>query len=164
METLPTRSSFLIRRVPGAVVLQSIVGVIASNDGIYFFCFSDQRTSSLRPGQGVIVNGVTNQLADGSAPVTGGDTVVIYCTGLGAVNPPVALGAAASGPTPTVQPVVVTIGGQPATVGYAGLTPGFPGLYQVNAVVPAGIAPSGQVPVVLSTAEQDSPAVTIAVR
>jgi uncharacterized protein (TIGR03437 family) len=115
-------------------------------------------------GQGVIVNGVTNALADSNAPVTGGDTLVIYCTGLGAVNPPVALGAAATGPMPTVQPVTVTIGGKPAAVSYAGLTPGFPGLYQVNAVVPAGIAPSGQVPVVLSTAGQSSPPVTMAVQ
>jgi uncharacterized protein (TIGR03437 family) len=115
-------------------------------------------------GQGVIVNGLTNRIADSSAPVTAGDTVVIYCTGLGAVNPPVALGAAATGPTPIVQPVSATIGGQTASVSYAGLTPGFPGLYQVNAVVPAGIAPSGQVPVVLSTAGQTSPVVTMAVR
>jgi uncharacterized protein (TIGR03437 family) len=115
-------------------------------------------------GQGVIVNGMTNQLADSNAPVTAGDTLVIYCTGLGAVNPPVVLGAAATGPTPTVVPVTATIGGMAAAVSYAGLTPGFPGLYQVNTVVPAGIAPSSQVPVVLSTAGQSSPAVTIAVR
>jgi uncharacterized protein (TIGR03437 family) len=80
------------------------------------------------------------------------------------VNPPAPLGAAASGPTPTVQPVTATIGGQSATVNYAGLTPGFPGLYQVNAVVPNGIAPGSQVPVILMTAGQTSPVVTIAVR
>jgi uncharacterized protein (TIGR03437 family) len=80
------------------------------------------------------------------------------------VSPPVALGAAAAGPTPTVVPVTATIGGMAAAVSYAGLTPGFPGLYQVNTVVPSGIAPSSQVPVVLSTSGQSSPAVTIAVR
>ncbi|HXP83253.1 MAG TPA: IPT/TIG domain-containing protein [Bryobacteraceae bacterium] len=121
-------------------------------------------TAESGQGQGAIVNGITNVVADSSAPVTAGDTVVIYCTGLGAVNPPVPLGTAANGPTPTVQPVTATIGGNSATVNYAGLAPGFPGLYQVNAVVPNGIAPSGQVPVVLMTAGQTSPAVTIAVR
>jgi uncharacterized protein (TIGR03437 family) len=80
------------------------------------------------------------------------------------VNPAVPLGAAANGPTPTVQPVTATIGGTNATVNYAGLAPGFPGLYQVNAVVPNGIAAGSQVPVILSTAGQTSPAVTIAVR
>jgi uncharacterized protein (TIGR03437 family) len=115
-------------------------------------------------GQGAIVNGVTNQLADSSAPVTAGDTVTIYCTGLGAVNPAVPTGAAATGPVSTVQPVTVQIGGQSASVIYAGLAPGYPGLYQVNAVVPAGITPGGQVPVMVSTAGLSSPTVTMAVR
>ena len=96
--------------------------------------------------------------------MTAGDTVVIYCTGLGAVNPPVATGTAATGPTPTVQPVTVQIGGQSASVIYAGLTPGFAGLYQVNAVVPAGVAAGSQVPVVLTTNGQSSPPVTMAIR
>jgi uncharacterized protein (TIGR03437 family) len=115
-------------------------------------------------GQGVIVNGITNQLADGGAPVKAGDIVVIYCTGLGAVNPSQAPGTAATGPTPTVQPVSVTIGGQNASVAYAGLTPGYAGLYQVNATVPDGVTAGSAVPVVLSTAGQTSPPVTIVVR
>jgi uncharacterized protein (TIGR03437 family) len=36
-----------------------------------------------------------------------------------------------------LQPITATIGGQPATVSFAGLTPGFVGLVQVNLVVPA---------------------------
>ncbi len=115
-------------------------------------------------GQGAIVNGVTNRLADSSAPVTAGDTLAIYCTGLGAVNPPVPPGTAATGPVSTVQTVTVQIGGQSASVIYSGLAPGFAGLYQVNAVVPAGIATGSQVPVVVSMGGLSSPPVTIAVR
>ena len=37
-----------------------------------------------------------------------------------------------------IQPTV-TIGGMNATVQFAGLTAGFVGLYQVNAVVPSGV-------------------------
>jgi len=51
-----------------------------------------------------------------------------------------------------------------AQVAFSGLTPGFAGLYQVNAVVPSGIAAGDTVPVVLSVAGQTSPAVTMAVR
>jgi adhesin/invasin len=115
-------------------------------------------------GQGAIVNGITNQLADKSAPVTAGDTVAIYCTGLGAVNPPVPAGTPATGPVSTVQTVAVQIGEQIPSVIYSGLAPGFAGLYQVNAVVPAGVAAGSQVPVVLTTGGLSSPPVTIAVR
>ena len=63
-----------------------------------------------------------------------------------------------------MSPVTVTIGGQPATVQFAGLSPGFAGLYQINAVVPAGVTPGNAVAVVLQTAGQVSPPVTMAVR
>ena len=43
----------------------------------------------------------------------------------------------------------VTIGGAPAPVAYAGLAPGFVGLYQVNAQVPTGLA-AGNQPVVIT--------------
>jgi len=63
-----------------------------------------------------------------------------------------------------VNEVGVTIGGQAAPVTFSGLTPGYAGLYQVNAVVPSGITTGDAVPVVLSVAGQTSPPVTIAVR
>jgi len=86
-------------------------------------------------------------------------------TGLGAVTPTVPAGA----PTPlspyfqTVNPVTVTIGGQSAQVLFAGLTPQYAGLYQVNAIVPSGVTPGGAVQVVLQVAGQTSPPVTMAV-
>ena len=117
-------------------------------------------------GQGAIVNGVTNVLADGSNPVRAGDVISIYCTGLGLVNPPVTEGVAASLTvlSQTVNPVTVTIGGVSAPVQFSGIAPGFVGLYQVNAVVPAGVAAGNSVPVVLNMAGQQSPPATVAVR
>ena len=47
---------------------------------------------------------------------------------------------------------------------FAGLTPGFTGLYQVNLVVPSGVAPGAAEPVVLNEAGQSSVQVTIGVR
>jgi len=112
-------------------------------------------------GQGHIykVDSSGNQiLADANSPATAGDTLVIYTVGLGAVSPSVAAGdPAPSNPaSQTAAQVTLTIGGQQATVAFAGLTPGSAGLYQVNAVVPAGIAPGGQVPVVVSVAGKAS--------
>jgi uncharacterized protein (TIGR03437 family) len=62
----------------------------------------------------------------------------------------------------TVNPVTVTIGGQNAAVSFSVLTPGYPWLYQINAVVPN--VSGDAVPVVVSVAGQTSPLVTMAVQ
>ncbi len=88
------------------------------------------------------------QLADAAHPAIPGETVLIYCTGLGVVSSPPADGAAANGQS-TVAMATVTIGGMNAAVSFSGLAPEFVGLYQVNAAVPAGLA-SGNQPVVIT--------------
>jgi uncharacterized protein (TIGR03437 family) len=64
----------------------------------------------------------------------------------------------------TVSTATLTIDGVPAAVSFSGLTPGSTGLYQVNAVVPAGVAPGDNVPVVLTVAGQASAPVVISVK
>jgi uncharacterized protein (TIGR03437 family) len=118
-------------------------------------------------GQGIIMRSDQVTVAQPGTPAAVGEMIVIYCTGLGAVTPAVKEGSPAPITPPlstTVNPVTVTIGGKSAQVAFSGLTPGFAGLYQVNAVVPGGITTGDAVPVVLSVAGQTSPAVTMAVR
>ena len=88
-------------------------------------------------------------LANTSSPATAGETVLIYCTGLGAVSPTVTDGAPAAGSTQTMAVPTVTIGGVAANIAYSGLAPGYVGLYQINAVVPTGLA-SGNQPVIIT--------------
>jgi uncharacterized protein (TIGR03437 family) len=64
-----------------------------------------------------------------------GDTVIIYGVGFGATNPATPTGMIVSG-TPQVSSVTIRIGPQTANAAYAGLAPGFVGLYQFNVVVP----------------------------
>ncbi len=137
------------------------VNVAASEPAVFFY-----RLPGDPPSQGAIVNAVTYAVADQNAPVTAGDVLAIFCTGLGAVSPQVADGAAApSLPLAnTVATAQVTVGGKPANAFFAGLSPGFVGLYQIDAFVPSGLAPGSQVPVVVSIAGQTSPAVAIAVK
>jgi adhesin/invasin len=112
-------------------------------------------------GQGhiyVIEPSGAETLANQDSPATAGNTVVIYCVGLGPVNPAVTSGGAAPGfPLAYANAAVtVTFGGQTATPGFAGLTPGFAGLYQVNVVVPTDVTPGNQVPVTMSAGGKSS--------
>ncbi len=87
------------------------------------------------------------QLADTGHPAKAGETVLIYCTGLGAVSSPPADGAAGNGQT-TMNTPTVTIGGTKASVSFSGLAPGFVGLYQINAEIPAGLTAGNQAVIV----------------
>jgi uncharacterized protein (TIGR03437 family) len=70
-------------------------------------------------------------------PATPGDYVEIYVTGLGPVH------LSSVGLEETNQPVKVFLGAQQIMdVPYCGLVPGYTGLYQINARIPAG-APAG---------------------
>lgn len=103
-------------------------------------------------GAGAILR-QNNTLLTAANAARRGETIQIYLTGLGALNPPLSDGVAA--PTTTLSFVVenvnVYIGGIRATVSFAGAAPGFAGLYQLNVIVPNN-APSGSaVPVAVET-------------
>lgn len=92
-------------------------------------------------------------LVNASRPAAPGETVLIYLTGMGAVNPPVADGRA-GGSNPLNQSVSaarVLVGGQPATLLYNGLAPGFPGLYQINVTLPTLFSGGGNLPLAIET-------------
>jgi uncharacterized protein (TIGR03437 family) len=135
------------------------VTIVSAQPGVF-------TVSQSGTGQGVVLDGLNN-LVDSSHAVKAGEVVVIYATGLGATNPPVATGQSAPAVPPlalVTTPVKVTIGGVEAAVEFAGLAPGFVGLYQVNARVPAGAPTGNAVPLVLTQNGVASNTVTIAVK
>jgi len=98
---------------------------------------------------------------DGSAnsatnPATKGTTISFYASGLGVTTPALAAGTAPpTNPLSTVSGVEATIGGVSATVQFAGLAPGLPGLYQLNIQVPS-TAPSGAQELIVFASGQSS--------
>lgn len=76
-----------------------------------------------------------------ASPARPGDVVTIFATGLGPLDRDIAAGQRAdAGPLLRVRwPVEVHIGGISVTPLFAGLSPGFAGLYQVNVVVPQAL-------------------------
>jgi uncharacterized protein (TIGR03437 family) len=98
-----------------------------------------------------------------------GQALVIYASGLGAVNGSVASGVPSSSTElePTRQPVeaIVSVGGQSVAlpVLFAGSAPGFIGVNQVNLLVPSN-APTGVGTLILRTAGTESNSVLIAIQ
>jgi len=116
-------------------------------------------------GQGVVID-TQGRVVDASAAAAANDIVVVYATGLGSVDRPVRTGSASPG-DPAARTLIVptvTIGGQPAAVQFAGLTPGLVGLYQINVQIPAGLTPGSAVPLVITQNGVPSNTVTLAIR
>lgn len=97
---------------------------------------------------GIFISGANRAIAQNypsyvtnspSAPAPAGSVVIVYFTGGGPVQGGSVLQTGHAAPNqifPVTETVSATIAGVAATVDYAGLTPGFIGLYQANLVVP----------------------------
>ncbi len=107
---------------------------------------------SISASQAAITNS-DNSLNTTSNPAKRGGVIVIYSTGFGAT--------ASSGTATT--PVTAVIGGTELSAAYAGASPGAPGLYQVNVVLPAMMPPGLALPLYLKQGSAVSNTVTVAV-
>jgi uncharacterized protein (TIGR03437 family) len=118
-----------------------------SNTAPGIFVFGDNRAN---------IQNQDHNLNDETHPAKVGSFVVIWATGLGQMDHPVPTGEATPG-SPLSNALVVpkvTIGGVNAEVSFAGLSPGFVGLAQINVKVPS--LSSGVYPVVITQGGQMS--------
>jgi uncharacterized protein (TIGR03437 family) len=90
-------------------------------------------------------------------PARSGEVVTVYGTGFGETNPSVQPGDLATGPAPVVSPVSVRAGDVEVPTIYAGLSPGFAGLYQISFRIPP-IANAGDLAVQVSLPGAETPA------
>ena len=105
---------------------------------------------------------------DGSAnspsnPAVAGSVISVFLTGLGPVDHGVATGAAASASplSHVTGNVSASVGGVSAQVTFAGLAPGFAGLYQVNIRVPSVAAGSEALEVAVNGAASNSGEISV---
>jgi uncharacterized protein (TIGR03437 family) len=124
------------------------------SDNFYFSIYpaapSIFRSGAAGPDTGLatVTRAVNNQLVTASNPIHPKDTITIYATGLGRTSPPVDTGLPAPAdplPNAVIMPEV-TLGGMALTVDYAGLAPGYVGVYQINASVPGNVPQGMDIP------------------
>ncbi len=107
-----------------------------------------------------------------SKPVRAGDTLVIYAIGFGQTTPPVQTGAASpSSPLAQLSNVIVRFGvpglfdsSIVQQAQFAGLSPGFVGLFQINVQVPEGVPTQDDYDLSIEYNNQPSNRVKIATR
>ena len=138
------------------------VPLAPTSPGIYSYAADAQS-----PIRGIITH-VDGGLVTPQRPARPGDTVVMYVTGLGTLNPPVATGAANPSTLPLAQAVdpqiQILFGGVVATnVAFKGGAPGFAGLNQINVVIPVDVIGGNNVPVAISTSNAFTDLVDIAI-
>jgi len=136
--------------VPANVALSEMQPAIYSSDGT----------------QAVVVHNVDYTLVTPSKPLVAGEYAFLYAAGLGRVTntPATAAGATGVAPYSTTQTSVgVRVANLPAEVQFAGLAPGFVGVYQVNFRMPTGV-PSGSQDLVLTESTTSSPVLKVPVQ
>ncbi len=107
-------------------------------------------------GSAAARNALTSAVVTTSSPLHAGDFLSLYLTGLGTTIPKDTLDYAVTVP-------VISIGGQTVPIAYAGRSPGYAGLDQINCQIPSGLVGSA-VPVVVTSNGRSSNIAFIAIQ
>jgi uncharacterized protein (TIGR03437 family) len=126
----------------GATTPAVTLNVVPTSPGVF-------TANSSGSGQAIAINVADGSVNGPNNPAAPGSYVTLYATGAGQTSPGGVNGRPGTVSTTPIAKVTATIGGQSATVQYAGDAQGIvEGVIQVNVQVPAGLT-SGAQPVVL---------------
>jgi uncharacterized protein (TIGR03437 family) len=106
----------------------------------------------------VLATHLDGTLVSASSPAQGGEWVILWTAGMGPTVPAAIPNQIAQIAAPLAAPVQVLLNGvavDPANIDFAGAVVGYAGLFQINLLVPAGIAPNPEIQI--STPDQISP-------
>ena len=149
-------SATLVVKVEGQSSTEQTISLDSAAPGIFTTTGDGRGAGSITHTNGFLVNA--------SNPAARGEVLVLYATGLGAMSPVVPSGTIAPVTSRLATLPVVTIGGVPATVGFAGQSPCCVGLNQINFTVPASAPTGNAVAVVVSVGGKNSNSVTLAIQ
>ena len=112
-------------------------------------------------GNLAIATHLNGSLISAASPAAGGEIIVIYAAGLGRTTPDTTSGRVAPAAAeilaaPQMQVMLAGTSVPPANILYAGLAPGFAGLYQINLKLPAGLPVNPEIRIAIGS--QISPA------
>lgn len=108
-------------------------------------------------GAAAALNARNNLVVSSGNPLHPGDYVELFLTGLGLTRFKNGLQYANQQPT-------ITVGGENCPISFAGRSPVFPGLDQINCQIPASVAPDDAAPVIVTSGNRQSNTATLAVR
>ena len=163
--------------VPYQVAGQTSVPVVVTNNGTVSAAFTVPVTATTPSifslgengsGQGAILN--SDLSVNGTAnPAAPGSYIAIYATGEGQLVPAGTTGCITGATQPFPKPVgnvSVTIGGQTASLSYAGEAPDLVcGVMQINAMIPSTVGAGAQtVGLTIGTATNTNQTITVAVK
>ncbi|HWB86671.1 MAG TPA: hypothetical protein VG675_21180 [Bryobacteraceae bacterium] len=140
-------ATIVVTRTSGASSPQQVT-VATMSPGIFSVDASGK-------GQALAINNADGSIAAPSNSIQGiathpakvGDALILYANGLGPVDPPVEDGHDSTDQLrKTVNTPIVTVGNVQAQVLFSGLSPQFPGVNQINIVVPSGVPTGDAVP------------------
>ena len=140
-----TGSTATIVVANGAVSSNAVtVSLAPSSPGIF-------SVSQSGAGPGIITH-ADFRLVTAVNPAQAGETVIIFLTGLGDLNPPVDDGDLPSGLSRAIDPSIqVFFGGEAGQVQFAGAAPCCVALYQINVTIPLVVFTGPAIPVAIST-------------
>lgn len=148
----PLQINFLVpsNLLPGPTLVQVILDGHAGPPVKIHVAAASPALFQLDQHNAVAIHYPDNAVVTEEHPAKPGDIVILYATGLGETVPPIPYGEVptAAAPLERMPDFRLVLDGKPAdgsAVLYAGIAPGFAGLYQLNLLLPASTGPDPEI-------------------
>jgi uncharacterized protein (TIGR03437 family) len=141
-ELAGTQQYPIVVSVNNSLSVPNTISTVAAAPGV--LSYLDGAAPTVQDGAHALAQHSTDfSLVNSTNPAKPGEFITIYLVGMGTTNPSVSSGAPAPSSEPLARVVLqptVTVDGHVVDTNYAGLTPGFAGLYQITFQMPSSLS------------------------